>query len=190
MNDPVLRAVNLSKSFKDAGRELSVLRSVNFEIAQGETVAIAGASGSGKSTFLHCLGGLDKLTEGKIFWGAQDITQLSENKRCSLRNRQLGFVYQFHHLLNEFTALENVSIPLLIAEKSVEEAREAAHAMLKEVGLAERVFTNQGSSLGVNVNVLPWPVPWSHVRNVFLLMNRRGILIVKLLKPWSIYCLN
>src|SRR5580698_6369560 len=105
MSEIVLQAIHLSKSFKDAGRELPVLRGVNFEIAKGETVAIAGASGSGKSTLLHCLGGLDILTEGQVFWGNQEIMKLSENQRCTLRNRQLGFVYQFHHLLNEFTAL-------------------------------------------------------------------------------------
>lgn len=148
MSDTVLSAVNLSKSFKDAERELCVLRSIHFEIAQGETVAIAGASGSGKSTFLHCLGGLDTLTQGKIFWGNQDISSLTENNRCALRNQQLGFVYQFHHLLNEFTALENVAIPLLIANKSIEEAKESAYAMLKEVGLAERVTHKPGELSG------------------------------------------
>jgi lipoprotein-releasing system ATP-binding protein len=124
------------------------LRSINLDIAQGETVAIAGASGSGKSTLLHCLGGLDHLTSGKILWGGQDISDLHENKRCALRNRQLGFVYQFHHLLNEFTALENVSIPLLIANQSVEEAQERAHLMLKEVGLADRVLHKPGELSG------------------------------------------
>jgi lipoprotein-releasing system ATP-binding protein len=148
MSEFVLQAVNLSKSFKEAGRELQVLASVNLTIAKGETVAIAGASGSGKSTLLHCLGGLDMLTQGKVFWGSQDIMRLSENERCAQRNRQLGFVYQFHHLLNEFTALENVAIPLLIADKSVEEARESANAMLKEVGLAARVTHKPGELSG------------------------------------------
>jgi lipoprotein-releasing system ATP-binding protein len=148
MSEFVLQAVNLSKSFKEAGRELTVLNSVNFTIAKGETVAIAGASGSGKSTLLHCLGGLDILTQGQVLWGTQDIMRLSENERCAQRNRQLGFVYQFHHLLNEFTALENVAIPLLIANKSVEEARELANAMLKEVGLSGRVMHKPGELSG------------------------------------------
>lgn len=148
MSDPVLRTVQLFKSFQEASHDLPVLKGIDFEIQQGETVAIAGASGSGKSTFLHCLGGLDTLSSGKIFWGNQDISQLNENKRCALRNRQLGFVYQFHHLLNEFTALENVAIPLLISERSVEEAKEAANAMLKEVGLAERVSHKPGELSG------------------------------------------
>lgn len=148
MNDIALKAVNLTKSFKDAGRELKVLHSINLELARGETLAIAGASGSGKSTLLHCLGGLDTASAGEIYWGQQDISQLNENKRSLLRNQHLGFVYQFHHLLNEFTALENVAIPLLIANKSVEEAKEAAHHILKEVGLAERVEHKPGELSG------------------------------------------
>lgn len=148
MNETVIKASNLSKSFKDAGRELTVLRGIDFEIARGETVAIAGASGSGKSTFLHCLGGLDVLTQGQIYWGQQEISKLSENQRCRLRNQHLGFVYQFHHLLNEFTALENVCLPMLIADRSVEEAKEAAHHILKEVGLAQRVSHKPGELSG------------------------------------------
>jgi lipoprotein-releasing system ATP-binding protein len=148
MSDFVLRAQNLTKSFQEAGRDLPVLRGVNLDIARGETVAIAGASGSGKSTLLHCLGGLDTLSAGQVFWGTREITRLSENTRSDLRNRQLGFVYQFHHLLNEFTALENVAIPLLIAQRSVEEAQEAAHEILKEVGLKDRVTHKPGELSG------------------------------------------
>ena len=148
MSDIVLSAQNLYKSFKDAGRELSVLQGINLDVEKGETVAIAGASGSGKSTLLHCLGGLDIFTAGKILWSGQDISAFSENKRCTLRNRQLGFVYQFHHLLNEFTALENVAIPLLIGGQSVQEAQSTAADMLKEVGLAERVLHKPGELSG------------------------------------------
>lgn len=148
MNDIVLQSVGLRKSFDEAGRELPVLKGIDFEVRAAQTIAIAGASGSGKSTLLHCLGGLDTLTDGKIFWAGQDISMLTENQRCILRNQQLGFVYQFHHLLSEFTALENVAIPLLIAEKSVEEAKEAAGAILKEVGLAARVLHKPGELSG------------------------------------------
>lgn len=148
MSDIVLQSVGLCKSFDEAGRELPVLRGIDFEVRSGETIAIAGASGSGKSTFLHCLGGLDTLTSGKIFWGTQDISTLTENRRCVLRNQQLGFVYQFHHLLSEFTALENVAIPLLIANKSTDEAEAASHAILKEVGLEHRVLHKPGELSG------------------------------------------
>lgn len=148
MSELVLQAVKLSKSFNEAGKTLTVLSSIDFTVAKGETVAIAGASGSGKSTLLHCLGGLDTLTAGEIFWGNQNIMSLSENERCRQRNHQLGFVYQFHHLLGEFTALENVAIPLLIANKSVEEARESANKMLKEVGLESRVTHKPGELSG------------------------------------------
>lgn len=148
MSDYVIQAQELYKSFKDAGRELTVLRGIDLDVKPGETVAIAGASGSGKSTLLHCLGGLDTFTAGHILWGESDIRKLSERKRSSLRNQHLSFVYQFHHLLNEFTAIENVAIPLLIGGVDVHEAKSKAAAMLNEVGLSERESHKPGELSG------------------------------------------
>ena len=148
MNKTILACEKLSKFFVETDNKITVLDEVNFTIGQAETVAILGASGSGKSTFLHLLSGLDKPTEGRIFWQDRDIHQLNEKQRCRLRNSQLGFVYQFHHLLPEFTALENVAIPLLIQQVSVEEATERAANLLAKVGLKQRESHKPGQLSG------------------------------------------
>lgn len=149
MNNVVLDARGISKTYLDAHKEVAVLSNVNLSVAAGECVAIQGASGSGKSTLLHCIGGLDSITSGEIFWNGKAIKQLSENDRSAMRNRHLGFVYQFHHLLNEFTAQENVAIPLLIrAEIKVAEAIEKANAILKRVGLGARLNHKPGELSG------------------------------------------
>ncbi len=129
----------VSRSFNEGGLHVDVLKSVDLVVQEGERIAIVGASGAGKSTLLHLMGGLDQPTEGAIFVQGQDISRLSEADRSRLRNRALGFVYQFHHLLPEFTALENVSMPLLIRGESVHASAGLAHDMLCKVGLEKRV---------------------------------------------------
>ncbi len=135
---PVLAARELGKTFRQGPQEVVVLRSVALRLQAGERVAILGASGSGKSTLLHCLGGLERPSRGKVFWGNQDIGPLSEKEKGRRRNRHLGFVYQFHHLLPEFTALENVAMPLLIGGVPVRQAKRRALALLEQVGLGDR----------------------------------------------------
>ncbi len=135
----IIECQNLAKTYKEGPVPVEVLSGISLAIAPGEQVAIVGASGSGKSTLLHLLGGLDKPTSGHVLVDGQDMGKLNDNARGELRNRTLGFVYQFHHLLMEFTALENVAMPLLIRGDKVTEARAAAKEMLERVGLEPRM---------------------------------------------------
>jgi lipoprotein-releasing system ATP-binding protein len=152
MNDapkgPVLACRDLYKIFTQGKVEVPVLMGVNFEIDPGERVAIVGASGSGKSTLLHLLGGLDAPTRGEIRVLGADIRKQSEAERGMTRNRALGFVYQFHHLLPEFSAVENVAMPLLIRRVPKSEAYRAASTMLGEVGLSHRLTHTPGELSG------------------------------------------
>ena len=139
MSDSVLQARDVHKSFTQGPVVLEVLEGINLEVGSGERVAIVGASGSGKTTLLQILGGLDRPTAGAVVIAGRDMHALSESERGVLRNESLGFVYQFHHLLPEFSALENVAMPLLVRRVRVAEARAAARALLRRVGLGERL---------------------------------------------------
>lgn len=141
MNDQssVLQCQGLGKTFDEGGLNVEVLRDIQLDIQRGERVAIVGASGSGKSTLLHLLGGLDEPTQGEVSVGGQQLAALNEAERGRLRNEMLGFVYQFHHLLAEFTALENVAMPLMIRGLSTSDAAEQAADLLGKVGLATRL---------------------------------------------------
>ena len=150
MNDvvSVLDAKGLARSFVQGDLEVEVLKNVDLHVASGQQIAIIGASGSGKSTLLHCLGGRDIPTTGSIHLQGHLLSELNETKKGQLRNQWLGFVYQFHHLLPEFTALENVAMPLLISGVDVSEARERAGHMLERVGLQHRIRHKPGELSG------------------------------------------
>ncbi|QCI11536.1 lipoprotein-releasing ABC transporter ATP-binding protein LolD [Pseudomonas putida] len=135
----VLSCRNLGKSYDEGPESVQVLSGLNLELLPGERVAIVGTSGSGKSTLLNLLGGLDRPTQGSVWLAGEELSALGERARGLLRNRELGFVYQFHHLLPEFTAIENVCMPLLIGRTPIPEARERAEALLKRVGLGHRL---------------------------------------------------
>jgi lipoprotein-releasing system ATP-binding protein len=139
MADPVIRAVSLSKQVISGEAPLKILDDVSFDIAAGESVAIVGASGSGKTTLLQLLGGLDLPTRGTVGIAGSAMNRLSDTERGRLRNHAVGFVYQFHHLLPEFTALENVAMPLLVRRMAPRDAKLRAGALLERVGLAERL---------------------------------------------------
>jgi lipoprotein-releasing system ATP-binding protein len=136
---PVLEAVGLVKTFEDVSRKIEVLRGIELVVERGDRVAIIGASGSGKTTLLQLLGGLDEPTAGDVRVAGQSMTHASDVERGRLRNRALGFVYQFHHLLPEFTALENVAMPLLVRGLAPREAAAQARSLLERVGLQERL---------------------------------------------------
>lgn len=139
MSDAVLRAAGLGRTYTQGPQPVEVLRGVDIEIKRGETVAIVGASGSGKSTLLHCLGGLDTASAGTVEIDGQALASLNETQKGALRNRTLGFVYQFHHLLPEFTAQENVAMPLIIRRDTRRSALGAALTALTDVGMGHRL---------------------------------------------------
>ena len=143
-----IRAVGLTKTYRSGDGELVVFRDLNLTVARGEKLALVGESGTGKSTLLHLFGGLDRPTEGAIYYGQDDICQFSPGQLADFRNRQLGFVWQIQSLLAEFTALENVMMPLLIRGQSRSEAESAAIARLAEVGLQNRASHRAGELSG------------------------------------------
>lgn len=139
MNKVVLKCDNVSKSYKDGQLNVNVLNQLRLEVLEGQSVSIIGSSGSGKSTLMHILGGLDKPTSGSVVLMGQDLSQLGQKQLGLLRNQYLGFVYQFHHLLPEFSALENVMMPLLIGKMKKAEAEQRAVEMLEKAGLKKRI---------------------------------------------------
>lgn len=139
MNSPICQFVDVSKSFQGADEILEIFKDLNFEVARGESLAILGASGSGKSTLLHLMGALDKPTSGKVLFNGRDLSEMTATEQAAFRNKNLGFVFQFHHLLPEFTALENVAMPGLIAGESYGEILPRAKELLEKVGLKSRM---------------------------------------------------
>jgi len=148
MTEIVLECRNLSMEYAIGPQRLRVLDNINMQLVAGERIAIVGSSGSGKTTLLNLLGGLDTPTEGEVWLAGRQISALRESERGKLRNSGLGFVYQFHHLLAEFSALENVCMPLLIGNTPVAEARRRGEQMLERVGLAQRVGHKPGELSG------------------------------------------
>jgi lipoprotein-releasing system ATP-binding protein len=148
MSTPLVVVENLHKTFNHLGSDLHVLRGIDIAINQGEVMAFVGPSGAGKSTFLHCIGTLDLPTSGRIRLGSEELTGLSGARLAAIRNRTIGFVFQFHHLLPEFNALENVMMPGLIQGKSRREMAPLARDLLAEVGLSERGTHRPGELSG------------------------------------------
>jgi lipoprotein-releasing system ATP-binding protein len=146
--DSLLQARGLFKSYRTAAGVVSVLEGVDLDVAAGEIVAVVGASGVGKSTLLHVLGTLDRPDAGELRVAGEDVLALREARRCEFRNRTLGFVFQFHHLLPEFSAVENVAMPLLIGGSGFDEARKRALDLLREVGLSGRADHRPGALSG------------------------------------------
>ena len=144
----VIEAKGISRGFRQGPKGVQVLKDVSLQVPAGTSMAIVGASGAGKSTLLHILGGLDKPDEGDVFVDGKSMWQMSERKRSDLRNSRMGFIYQFHHLLPEFTALENVAMPLLIRGESTIEAAKRAAALLEKVGLGQRLDHKPGELSG------------------------------------------
>ncbi|HEU4857104.1 MAG TPA: lipoprotein-releasing ABC transporter ATP-binding protein LolD [Rhodanobacteraceae bacterium] len=147
-DDRVLRVSHIAKTYKEGSLRTPVLHDASFELARGETLAIVGASGSGKSTLLHIVGGLDTPSKGSVELLGRELSKLPDAERGRVRNRSLGFVYQFHHLLPEFTALENVAMPLLIRGTAIPDARAQAQTLLQRVGLGHRLEHKPGELSG------------------------------------------
>ena len=144
----VIEVKGISRGFRQGPKRVQVLKDVSLQVPAGTSIAIVGASGAGKSTLLHILGGLDKPDEGEVFVDGQSIWKLGDRERSDLRNSRMGFIYQFHHLLPEFTALENVAMPLLIRGESVTDAANRATRLLEKVGLGQRLDHKPGELSG------------------------------------------
>ena len=148
MKEPFLDVQNLSKTYGTNHKRVEALKDISFSVSQGEFLAIVGASGAGKSTLLHVLGALDHPTAGKVFYSGEDLFSLSDTQLALFRNQKIGFIFQFHYLLPEFTALENTMMPALIRGQRKDQAREAAEKLLTSVGLKDRLTHKQGELSG------------------------------------------
>lgn len=146
--DMVIQAAGISRGFRQGSKRVQVLSDVSLEVPGGTSLAIVGASGAGKSTLLHILGGLDRPDEGDVYVDGRSLWQMSDSERSDLRNSRLGFIYQFHHLLPEFTALENVAMPLLIRGENIAVAAQRATELLEKVGLGQRLDHKPGELSG------------------------------------------
>jgi len=174
-----LRCVGVYKSFREGGLGVDVLADMALTVRQGEQIAILGRSGSGKSTLLHVLGGLEDIDRGAVYINDELMSSLGAAARGRLRNRRLGFVYQFHHLLGEFTATENVAMPLLIRGIKPTEAETAALELLDQVGLRQEAPISLANSPVESVSVWPSPGHWSPGQRVCWPMSRLAIWISK-----------
>ena len=148
MKEPFLDIQNLSKTYGTNHKRVEALKDISFSVSQGEFLTIVGASGAGKSTLLHVLGALDHPTAGKVFYSGENLFSLSDTQLALFRNQQIGFIFQFHYLLPEFTALENTMMPALIRGQRKDQAREAAEKLLTSVGLKDRLTHKQGELSG------------------------------------------
>jgi len=175
----VLSARNLRKRFVDGDRELGVLNGIDVDVKAGERIAVVGRSGSGKSTLLHILAGLTEPDVGEVSVVGQSMTSASSDGRAAIRNHHMGFVYQFHHLLPEFSALENVAMPLIISGRSSLESEERAMNLLSAVDLAERLGHRHINCRAANGSVLRWPGRWQLSPTSSWPTNPREILIEK-----------
>lgn len=160
MSELLLACRQLCKSYHEGTVETDVLKQVNFELRRGDMLAIVGSSGSGKSTLLHLLGGLDSPTSGEVIFNGTALSAMSQNALSALRNQEMGFIYQFHHLLPDFTAAENVAMPLLIGGMARDKALAQAGEMLERVGVAARAHHRPSELSGGSVSGWRLPVRW------------------------------
>lgn len=170
--ESAIRADSLSKSYRSGGADLVVLDDLSLEVASGELLAVIGESGAGKSTLLHLLGGLDRPSKGKLYFGQRDLGALSDSQLADFRNKSLGFVWQSPSLLPEFSALENVMMPLLIRATEPEEAVAKARAKLDEVGLRSRETHRPGNCRVVSSSALRWLGLWLVIHEFCWPMSR------------------
>jgi lipoprotein-releasing system ATP-binding protein len=175
MSEIILSARGLVRTYKQGVSDLPILKGIDLDIRAGESISIVGASGSGKSTLLHILGTLDRPDAGELYSEKTDLLSLTEEELAKFRNREMGFVFQTHHLLAEFTALENVMIPCRIAGDSKTGARIKALSQLDAMGLSERVNHYPNELSGESCSALPLREPWCDDQEFFLRMNRREI---------------
>ncbi len=189
-NAVVIEATGLKKSFKTSDGVLDVLNGVNLKIRSGEMVSVVGESGAGKSTLLHILGGLDRSSGGGLKVCGRSYSEMDDDELAEFRNQNIGFVFQFHHLMADFSAIENVMIPLLIRGDNPTESREKASYLLESMGLSGRKTHRPGKLSEVNSNVLQSQGLSQQIRRSFLRMSRAAISMRRQRLPCMIHCSN